>query len=39
MSDRWVSVEGIAEYLGVGKDTVYGRIAKNEMPAHKVGRL
>jgi len=39
MSDHRVSVEEIAEYLGVGKDTVYGRIAKNEMPAHKIGRL
>jgi len=26
MSDRWVSVEEIAEYLGVSKDTVYGWI-------------
>jgi excisionase family DNA binding protein len=39
MSDRWVSVEDIAEYLGVSKDTVYGWIAKKDMPAHKVGRL
>lgn len=23
MSDRWVSVEEIAEYLGVSRDTVY----------------
>jgi|GEM_PF-4618145 len=27
MSGRWVSVEEIAEYLGVSKDTVYGWIA------------
>lgn len=39
MSDRWVSVEEIAEYLGVSKDTIYGWIAKKDMPAHKVGRL
>lgn len=39
MSNRWVSVEEIAEYLGVSKDTVYGWIAKKNMPAHKVGRL
>lgn len=39
MSDRWVSVEEIAEYLGVSKDTVYGWIAKKDMPAHKIGRL
>lgn len=39
MSDRWMSVEEIASYLGVSKDTIYGWIAKREMPAHKVGRL
>lgn len=39
MSDRWVSVEEIAEYLGVSKDTVYGWINKKDLPAHKVGRL
>lgn len=39
MPDRWMSVEEIAEYLGVSKDTVYGWIAKRGMPAHKVGRL
>ncbi len=39
MSDRWMSVDEIASYLGVSKDTIYGWIAKREMPAHKVGRL
>lgn len=39
MSDRWMSVEEIADYLGVSKDTIYGWIAKRAMPAHKVGRL
>lgn len=39
MSDRWMSVEEIAAYLGVSKDTIYGWISKREMPAHKVGRL
>lgn len=39
MSDRWLSVEEIASYLGVSKDTIYGWITKREMPAHRVGRL
>jgi excisionase family DNA binding protein len=39
MSDRWMSVEEMAGYLGVSKDTIYGWITKREMPAHKVGRL
>ena len=33
MSDRWLSVEEIAEYLGVSKDTVYTWINKRNMPA------
>jgi excisionase family DNA binding protein len=39
MADRWLSVEEIAEYLGVSRDTVYKWIAKKDMPAHKVGRF
>lgn len=39
MSDRWLSVEEIAEYLGTSKDTVYAWIAKKGMPAHRVGRF
>lgn len=42
MSDRWLSVEEIAEYLGVSKDTVYACyawISKRNMPAHRIGRL
>lgn len=39
MTDRWHSVDEIAEHLGVSKDTVYAWIAKRSMPAHKVGRL
>jgi excisionase family DNA binding protein len=39
MDDRWLSVEEIATYLGVSKDTVYNWINGKKMPAHKVGRL
>lgn len=39
MSDRWLSVEEVAEHLGVSKDTVYAWIASRQLPAHKVGRL
>ncbi|MBN2531854.1 MAG: helix-turn-helix domain-containing protein [Spirochaetales bacterium] len=38
-SERWLSVEEIAEHLGIKKDTVYKWLAEKEMPAHKVGRL
>ena len=37
--DRWLSVDEIAEYLGVKRDTVYKWIGRKEMPAHKVGSL
>jgi len=39
MDDRWLSVEEIAAYLGVKRDTVYKWIDRRQMPAHKVGRL
>ena len=39
MDERWLSVDEIAEYLGVSKDTVYAWINEKEMPAHRMGRL
>ncbi|MDY0273493.1 MAG: helix-turn-helix domain-containing protein [Advenella sp.] len=39
MPNHWLSVEQIAEHLGVSKDTIYTWISTRQMPAHKVGRL
>lgn len=39
MSERWLSVDEIAEHLGIKRDTVYKWVANKNMPAHKVGRL
>jgi excisionase family DNA binding protein len=39
MDDRWMSVDEIAEYLGVSKDTVYAWVTKKGMPGHRVGRF
>lgn len=45
MSDRtspgepWVSVEQVANHLGVAKDTVYRWIDSKGLPAHRIGRL
>ncbi len=39
MEDRWLSVEEIATYLGIKRDTVYRWINEKQMPAHRVGRL
>ena len=38
-SDRWLSVDEIANYLGIKRDTVYKWIERKNMPAHKVGSL
>jgi excisionase family DNA binding protein len=38
-SDRWLSVDEIAAYLGVKRDTIYKWIDRKKMPAHKVGSL
>lgn len=37
--DRWLSVDEIATYLGVKRDTIYKWIDRKGMPANKVGRL
>ena len=39
MEDRWLSVDDIAAYLGIKRDTVYNWIAEKQMPAHRMGRL
>jgi excisionase family DNA binding protein len=39
MDERWFSVDEIAQYLGIKRDTVYKWIDEKRMPAHKVGRL
>lgn len=39
MEDRWLSVDEIAAYLGIKRDTVYKWISERQMPGHKIGRL
>ncbi|MFO2976472.1 helix-turn-helix domain-containing protein [Legionella pneumophila serogroup 3] len=36
--DKWISVEGVAEYLGVSSVTIYRWLDKNRIPAHRVGK-
>lgn len=38
-TNRWLSVDEIAEHLGVKTDTVYKWLQRKDMPGHKVGRL
>ncbi len=39
MIERWYSMNEIAEYLGISRDTALNWINDKNMPAHKVGRL
>jgi|Deesub1362A_J573_1020465.scaffolds.fasta_scaffold00344_14 hypothetical protein len=39
MEDRWLSVDEIAAYLGIKRDTVYKWIAEKQMPAYRLGRF
>jgi excisionase family DNA binding protein len=39
MDDRWLSVDEIAEHLGIKRDTVYRWVNDRQMPGHKIGRL
>ena len=38
MTERWLSVDEIAEHLGVSRDTIYNWLKKG-MAAHKFGKL
>jgi excisionase family DNA binding protein len=39
MPEAWVSVEAVADHLGVAKESIYRWIERRELPAHRVGRL
>jgi excisionase family DNA binding protein len=39
MNEPWISVEQIAEHLGVTRDSIYRWIDAKGLPAHKIGRL
>jgi len=38
-SEKWLSVEGIADYLGVSKETIYRWLDRRSIPAHRIGKL
>lgn len=37
--EPWVSVDAVAEHLGVARDSVYRWIESRQLPAHRIGRL
>jgi excisionase family DNA binding protein len=38
ISDRWLSVQEIALYLGISKETIYRWVEAKKIPAHKIGK-
>lgn len=36
--EPWLSVEEIAQHLGISKETVYRWLEKKKIPAHRVGK-
>lgn len=38
-AEPWMSVDQIAEHLGVTRDSIYRWIDRKGLPAHRVGRL
>lgn len=38
-TELWVSVNQIAEHLGVMRDSIYRWIDRKNLPVHRVGRL
>lgn len=38
ITDRWLSVQEIALYLGISKETVYRWLDSKKIPAHKIGK-
>lgn len=39
LDDKWIGIEEAAKFLGVTKDTIRNWIKKNNIPAHKIGKL
>ena len=39
MSERWHSVDEVAEHLGVVRETVYRWIDRKGLPAHRIGKF
>jgi len=38
-TERWLSVDQIAEHLGVSKESIYRWLERGRIPAHRVGKL
>ena len=38
-TEPWVSLEEIAQHMGVSQDTIHRWIRNRNMPSHQIGRL
>lgn len=38
ITDRWLSVQEIAQYLGISKETIYRWLDSKKIPAYKIGK-
>ena len=38
-TERWMSVQDIANHLGVSKETVYRWLEQQTIPSHRLGKL
>ena len=38
-TERWLSVEEIAQHLGVSKETIYRWLDREKIPSHRMGKL
>ena len=36
--EKWVSLEAVADHLGVSKDTIRNWIRKKSIPFHRIGK-
>jgi excisionase family DNA binding protein len=39
MLEPWLSVEELAKYLGISKETIYRWLEKGTIPSHRIGKL
>ena len=36
---KWLGVKEIAQYMGISKETVYRMLKRDDIPAHRIGKI
>jgi excisionase family DNA binding protein len=39
VTEKWLSVEEIADHLGISRETVYRWLENGKIPSHRIGKL